>query len=284
MSAFGEIGKRKDLGRALSRLRASTGLSQPQLAEKIGLSQPKLSRIESGKQRIRLPEVDAWCRATGASDAKRAELLQLAEEALMGPASWDQAGSDSELQRSTGEVEAKAGLISIYQPAIIPGLLQTAAYARRVFSAGPDGEPANIADKVLSRLERQRILYNDDKALRIVVPEAVLRWPFGPNEEQIEQLGRVREVAGRPNVDLRIAPLAGLQVWRTSGFVLFEELGDEPPFVHLELLTRPLNIDDSEQVAFYRQVFVNLLSASLTGDEADGLLNRVIDDMRRSSS
>lgn len=282
MVAFGDSGKRKELGRALSRLRASSGLSQPQLAEKIGLSQPKLSRIEAGKQRIRVPEVDAWCRATGASVERRKELLSLAEDALIGPVSWDEAGEDSELQRTTAEMEARAGLISVYQPAILPGLLQTAAYSRRVFSAGPEGEPANVAERVLSRLERQRILYDDEKRFRFVVPEAVLRWPFGPIEEQIEQLERLGEVASRRNVDLRVAPLARTSVWRTGGFVLFEEIDDLEPRVHLELLTRPLNIEESDQVDFYRRVFVNLAEASAVGDDAKRLLARVIDDMRRA--
>lgn len=283
MSAFGEEGRRKELGRALNRLRVASGLSQPQLAERTGLSQPKLSRIESGKQRIRVPEVVAWCDATGASDEARKEVLALAERTLVGPTSWDEAGGDAELQISTAEVEAKAGTISVYQPAIVPGLLQTAAYARRVFSAGPDGVPPNIAEKVVGRLERQRILYDDTKRLRFVIPEAVLRWPFDDIEEQVEQLERLREVAARPNVDLRVAPLAGTAVWRTSGFVLFDDLADMDPIVHLELLTRPLTIEEREQVDFYRQVFSGLAEASAKDDEALGLVQSAIEDMRASA-
>jgi transcriptional regulator with XRE-family HTH domain len=282
VSAFGEEGRRKELGRALNRLRVASGLSQPQLAERTGLSQPKLSRIESGKQRIRVPEVVAWCDATSASDEARKEVLALAERTLVGPTSWDEAGGDAELQISTAEVEAKAGTISVYQPAIVPGLLQTAAYARRVFSAGPDGVPPNIAEKVVGRLERQRILYDDTKRLRFVIPEAVLRWPFDEIEEQVEQLERLREVAARPNVDLRVAPLAGTAVWRTGGFVLFDDLADMDPIVHLELLTRPLTIEEREQVDFYRQVFSGLAEASAKDDEALGLVQSAIEDMRAS--
>lgn len=282
-SAFGEEGRRKELGRALNRLRVASGLSQPRLAERTGLSQPKLSRIESGKQRIRVPEVDAWCEATGADEATRKELLALAERALVGPTSWDEAGEDAELQLSTVEMEAKASTISVYQPAIIPGLLQTAAYARRVFSAGPDGEPPNVAERVVGRLERQRILYDDSKQLRFVIPEAVLRWPFDDTEEQIEQLERLREVASRPNVDLRVAPLAGTSVWRTGGFVLFDDLADMEPIVHLELLTRPLTIEEREQVDFYRQVFNGLAGASAKGDRALGLIQRAIESLRSPS-
>jgi transcriptional regulator with XRE-family HTH domain len=280
MVAFGDSGKREELGRALHRLRVNAGLSQPRLAELTELAQSKISRIESGKQRIRVPEVDAWCRATGTSDERRQELLGLAEDTLVGPQSWDEVEEDSELQRTTAEMEAQAGLISVYQPSILPGLIQTAAYARRVFSAGPEGEPPNVAEKVLARLERQRILYDDSKRLRFVAPETVLRWPFGPAEEHVEQLERLREVMSRPNVDLRIAPMSGTPVWRTGGFVLFENLGDMEPRVHLELLTRPINIEETDQVDFYRQVFANLMSHALSGLDAEHLLEQVIRDFR----
>jgi transcriptional regulator with XRE-family HTH domain len=281
MPAFGDAAQRERLGRALHRLRASAGLSQPQLAAKLGWSQAKVSRAEGGKQRIKVPEVDMWCRATDASDQRRQELLKLAEEALLGPASWDEARGDVVLQRTTAEMEVKAGLLSVYQPAIIPGLLQTATYARRVFSAGPAGELPDVAERVIGRLERQRILYDESKELRFVVPETVLRWPFGPPAEQVEQMERLGEVMRRPNVDVRILPMARTSVWRTSGFVIFDRLGDQDPFVHLELLTRPINIDEPDQVATFERVFANLREASVAGEDARTLLGHVIDDMRR---
>lgn len=281
MAAFGTAPQRERLGRALSRLRASTGLSQPQLADRLGWSQPKVSRVESGKQRVTMPDVDSWCRVTGATDERRHELLALAEATLVGPASWDEAREHANLQRTTAETEAKAALVSVYQPAILPGLLQTATYARRVISAGPKGAPPDLAERVLSRLERQRILYDERKRLRFVVPETVLRWPVGPADEHLEQLDRLGEIMVRPNIDLRVLPMAPPVVWRTGGFVLFDELGDEDPFVHLELLTRPLDIDEPEQVETYRLAFENLLGVSTAGERAMALLAHVADDIRR---
>lgn len=272
MVAFGDSGKREELGRALTRLRVSAGLSQPQLAELTGIRQPKISRIEAGKQRIRVPDVDAWCRATGASDERRQELLGLAEDALVGPASWDELGEDLALQQSTAEMEAKAGLICVYQPAIIPGLLQTASYAERVFLAGLDGGPPNLAEKVLARVRRQRILYDDSKEFRFVVPESVLEWPFASTDEQIEQVERLIEVSARPNVDLRIARKVGTEAWRTGGFVIFDRMADRDVFVHLELLTRPINIEEPDQVAEYQTAFANLMKVSASGDDALHLL------------
>uniref|UniRef100_UPI0021BEC221 helix-turn-helix domain-containing protein n=1 Tax=Frankia gtarii TaxID=2950102 RepID=UPI0021BEC221 len=237
MSGFGTPALRERLGRSLGRLRAATGLSQPQLARHLGWSQPKVSRVEAGKQRVTLHDVEQWCQATGATQQQHDDLITLAEEALLGPASWDKAGDPATLRQSTADTEAKAGLIRSYQPAILPGLLQTAAYARQVFSAGPDGPPPDLADRILARLDRQRILYDETKRLEFVIPETVLRWPFGSPAEHGEQLARLGEIINRPNVDLRILPTTAAPVWRTSGFVLFENLPDTDPFIHIELLT-----------------------------------------------
>jgi len=280
MAAFGAASERERLGRSLGRLRAGVGLSQPQLARQLGWSQAKVSRVEAGKQRVALPDVEAWCQTTGASPERRQEIMALAEQALLGPASWEGVSDHGNLQRATAEMEARAGLVSVYQPAIIPGLLQTAAYARRVFSAGPDGPPADLADRVLHRLERQRILYDDATRLRFVIPETVLRWPVGPADEHREQLARLDEVRMRPSVDLRVLPAdpPPSPVWRTSGFVLFDEMAepdDQGPLVHLETLTRPVDIDEPDQVDAYRRAFERLHAASLAGDDARELICRI---------
>jgi hypothetical protein len=178
-------------------------------------------------------------------------------------------------------MEAEAGALSFYQPAAIPGLLQTATYARQIFSSGPDGVPADVAERVLGRLERQRILYDERKRLRFVVPEAVLRWPFGPVDEHAEQLDRLGEILGRPNVDLRFLPMESNPYWRLGGFVLFEDFDDRPPLVHLELLSGPINVDDPDQVGMYQRVFGKLFDGAASGDAAKALLARVIEDMRR---
>jgi transcriptional regulator with XRE-family HTH domain len=280
VDAFGAA-ERQRLGRALVRLRTTAGLSQPQVAAKLGWSQPKVSRIESGKQRVTVPEVDRWCRELGASDQRRTELLALAEHALLGPESWEEVGDDAGQQFRAADMEARAGQISIYQPVILPGLLQTATYARRVFSAGPAGEPPDLADRVMGRMERQRILYDESKQLRFVVPEVTLRWPFGPPAEHLEQLDRLAEIMARPNIDLRIMPMVPSPVWRTGGFILFEDLdGEDPPFVHVELLTRPVNIEDTTGVETYQAAFANLLNGAASGEDARALLARIADDYR----
>lgn len=68
-------------------------------------------------------------------------------------------------------------------------------------------------------------------------------------------------------------------VWRTGGFVLFDKIEGEEPRVHLELLTRPVNIEAPTQVDMYQRVFANLMNASVAGEDARDLLGRVIGDI-----
>ena len=184
------------------------------------------------------------------------------------------------------ELEAKTGLLSNYQPAAIPGLLQTPAYARRTLIAGPDGVPPDIGQRVIDRIDRQRVLYDESKLFRFVIPEAVLRWPYGPPDdpavldEHREQLARVEWAAERPNVTVGILPLAPVPVWRTAGFVIFDDVEDGEPQVHLEWLTRPYNIFEPEQVEMCRQAFSNLLGASATGEEVRRLITAAATELR----
>jgi transcriptional regulator with XRE-family HTH domain len=276
---FGPSAER--LGQLLRRLRLATGLSQPKFAEQLGWAQSKVSRAETGAQRLTMPEVDAWCRKAGAGDDQREAALTLAEAMLVG-ASPEELTKDGEshLQRDIAEEEARSDLICAYHPVVVPGLLQTPNYLRRVFSARPSGPPEDLADRMLGRMERQRILYSD-KRLRFIVPETVLRWPFGPIDEQLEQIDRIRVLTTRPNVRLGIIPIRPPAAWRSNGFVIFDERTDDHlPFVQVEVLGKLIFFDEPRRVEEYRQAFAQLNDAAVFDDEARALLDRISQDLR----
>jgi transcriptional regulator with XRE-family HTH domain len=291
MSAFGTVAQsRQRLAEELKRLRVASGLTGRQIAPLIDVEQSTVSRVERGQQRVTVQQVALWCKATGASDEKQAELLALAEDILVGPQSWQDASEtgSTDIQPEIAALEAKTRLLSIYEPAAFAGLLQTAAYARRLFSSGPEGAMLpDIPGRVMHRLERQRILYDEAKRFRFVIPEAVLRWPYGPPgepvvlEEHREQLARIAEVSRRPNVVVGILPLAPVAVWRLAGFDIYDEVEGDEPLVHLgSWLTRPYSITEPDQVEMCRQAFANLLGASVTGDEARQLIMDAAADLR----
>jgi hypothetical protein len=256
------------------------------MASHLKVTQPTISRIENGQQRVSLSQVSLWASAAAAPAEREAELLELAGSILTGPQSWTAEGGGTDAQPELSELEAKTRLRSEYEPAVIPGLLQTPAYAARVLSSGPEGVPANLAQRVMNRMGRQQVLYDEAKRFRFVIPEAALRSPFGPAGdpdvpgEHREQLARVEAAMGRPNVVVGILPLAASPVWRLAGFSLYDDVAGDEPLVHVEWLTRPLNDTRPEQVEMCRRAFANLMAASVTGDQARALISAASEALR----
>jgi hypothetical protein len=254
---------------------------QPARPARPTLNRAPRRKVETGEQkRVSASLIVRWARATDAPEERLAELLELNEQIQVGPRSWDAASETgfTDFSREIAELEARTGILSNYRPAAFPGLLQTPAYASRLLSSGPAGAPADVAQRAMGRIERQRILYDESKRFRFVIPEAVWRWPYGPSDdpavldEQREQLARIEWAVGRPNIVVGILPIAPTAVWRTSGFVIFDEVEGDEPQAHLELLTRPINILEPDQVEMYQQAFANLVGASVTGDDARRLI------------
>jgi transcriptional regulator with XRE-family HTH domain len=281
MSAFGSGAQQKRLAAELKRLRVRANISGRELARRMNVSQSTVSKIETGEQKqVSADLIVRWSKATDAPDERLTELLTLTEQIQVGPQSWEAASEtgSTDLSRETQDLEARTGTLSVYQPAAVPGLLQTPAYAKRLLSSGPDGAPADLAERVMGRIERQRVLYDEDKRFRFVIPEAVLRWPYGSPgdpavlDEHREQLARVEWAMERPNVEVGILPLGPVAVWRLSGFVIFDDVDGDEAQVHLEWLTRPFNIFEPDQVEMCRQAFSNLLGASVTGARARELI------------
>jgi transcriptional regulator with XRE-family HTH domain len=260
-------------------------LTQAEAAQQLGWPQPRLSKIERSQQKITVQDVQAICVALGASAEREEELLSLADAALVGAERWARPGAEddpTQAQEEARQEELAASLIRVYQPAILPGLLQTPAYTDRIMEAG--GVPAEIAAaRLLKRLERQRILLDESKRFEFVIPEAVVRDWLGSPEEQVEQVERIMAVTlTRPNVTIGLLPAGSRSpVWRTHGFVLLDERGEREPVVLLETLTRGFRFDADDEIAEYRKAFDDLLASSATGEEARTLLNRVAEDLRR---
>lgn len=172
------------------------------------------------------------------------------------------------LQVDLAELEASSRTISTYTPLLIPGLMQTPEYARRVLGARGMDSRADTAAAIGARMERQRILYEDGRRLRFVVGETALRRRFGPAPVVREQLNRLLAVAELPTVTLGVLPLqAGVDVWQTHGFNLFDDRsGEDAAVVEVEFLTGALSIRQPEDVEEYRRAFDRLLAASVSGD------------------
>lgn len=278
----------KALGDRLKTLRLGAGLSGTQLAARLPgkRSQGTVSRWEAGKVVPDLEQIQAWANVTQAPAAILAELTELLAEATGERASWAslrQATTPADVQKLVADMERRAGSIHVYQPLIIPGLLQAADVARQKrLHRYPDSPRADLEAHVQGVIARQAILFNPTKRLQFVTGEIALRWLALPPAIVVQQAAQLAAMSTLPNVDLGIlAADRPMPAWGTHGFVLYDDLdGDGHGLVHLELRHGPVNVI-GKPVQIYRDAFAQLLDAALTGEQAQELLVRIQQDLLR---
>ncbi|WBB62132.1 helix-turn-helix transcriptional regulator [Streptomyces sp. WMMC500] len=185
-------------GAELRRLRTETRLSLEELSGQVPASRAHLSRVETA-QVLPPPGLSASLDQffdTGGHFARLDELVRQSLE--IHPAQF----------RRRMELERRARLIRQYAGMIVPGLLQTAAYARAIFRAySPDAAPEEIEDKVAARLSRQALLHADTPPdYACVIDEAVLVRPVGGPAVMREQLARLADAVDTPSTTVQLLP------------------------------------------------------------------------------
>lgn len=271
--------KRRRLASALRALRDSAGVSTHTLATQLGWSQSKVSKTETGRTRPSPAAVEAWCRATGASEDQQADLMQLAEDVQVEARTWrnlyHSAGGAASRQGEYRELNERATRIAIYQPAIIPGLLQTAEYARRVLAL--HGVPADeIGPAAAARVERQSVLYDEAKTVELLIAEHVLRWPIGPRQVLAAQLDRIQSLMTLPNVHVGIIPDGSEPAALPLSPFVYREFPDDDPLVTVETNTVELMITDPDEVATYRDLLAKHQKTADYDDDATTIVRQVL--------
>jgi transcriptional regulator with XRE-family HTH domain len=269
--------RRRELAGRLKSFRRDSGLSADRLAGQLGWSQSKVSKIENGRTRPTADDVRVWLEAVGVAKAARGELLELALAAETEATTWRalyRRGFDQR-QRQYAEMEAEATSLLIYQPAIVPGLFQTAEYARRVLTLLGTLDASQIGAAVVSRLERQTVLYDESKSIDAVITEAALRWRPGSTSLSLAQLDRLESLTTLPNVQIGIVPLDVTDgELPLNQFVLFK-LGDGFDVAIVETYTAEVSITDPEGVATYDTIFKRHKGGAVYDSDALGLIDRV---------
>lgn len=259
--------RRAALGAELKRLRELNGVSGRAVAKALGISQSAVSRKEAGAAPISLPEITAWAGAIHASEEDRGRLLWMAEQAVTETIpleSWRAEAGAPGIQLEIGILERASRFIANFQPDIVPGLLQTGEYARRVLAAAGSPDPAAAA---LRRLDRQVILHDLSHRLEFIITEAALRWRTGPPDILVPQLDRIASLATLGNLTVEVIPLDA--DWRTAPpypFVLYADRDDgAQPIAVTELPDQRIETTDVEP---YRHELDKLRRSALSGNDA----------------
>jgi hypothetical protein len=274
---------RRQLGRYLRQLREAVPLTVKGAAESLEWSPVKIWRIESGQTGMRALDVEAMCRVYGAENDVAEALTALARE-TKAKGWWHSYGNAvPEWFELYVGLESAASRLRHYEPELIPGLLQTPAYAAEVFRVGnPDMPEAEINRGVAVRLGRQSILTRrvpTAPQLEAVLHESALYRRFGDAEQRVEQLNKIIDISKQPNVSIRVMPMdAGIHRAALTGgsFIILEFSPNgreaEPSVVYSDGLTGALYLDKQREVAAYETVWASIEKVSLSETESRKLI------------
>jgi hypothetical protein len=286
MAGQGVVGPtalRMMLGSHLRRLRERAGVSRTDAGWAIRASESKISRLELGRVGFKERDVEDLLSLYGVDEAReRDRLLELAREANS-RGWWHRYGDVTPdwFDAYLG-LEAAAELIRTYEIQFVPGLLQTAEYARAVaqLTAGAPRDADEIERIVALRGRRQRVLDREPPLkLWAVVEESALRRPIGGKDVLRQQLTALREAAHRPNITLQIIPLEGPGHPATGGaFSLMRfPQRDLPDVVYLEHLTSALYLDKRDDVETYTRIHDHLAATGPPPQQTDAQLTALLD-------
>jgi Domain of unknown function (DUF5753) len=204
-------------------------------------------------------EARAWAAACSASEDELSGLAAALEQVATSATSWRILHRLGVAQKQTeiAELERQASRIQTFQPAMIPGLLQTADYARRLLV---DSFPDTTPQDVQARLERQSILYDESKQFEFIITAPALQWrPESVNLQA--QLAYLNSAATLPNVSIRVLPVGAPSPPILHPFVIWQLPGET--LVSVETYSAELWVREAADVARYQQVWSQLQSVAL---------------------
>lgn len=262
--------RRRMLSIELRKLREEADLTQTQVTTLLEWSQGKLARMEQDKwQRPDLHDIRLLMDTYGVTDETyREELLTWAREGR-------QRGWWHPHKKLLGEqystyigLEAEADTVLTFSALMVPGLLQTADYARAIIQGWQtEIDDAATGRRVEIRTRRQETLTREQDPLRLwaVIDEATLHREVGSPEIMRAQMGHLLEIAELPRVTLQVIPFsAGAHPGAAGPFSVLQFSDLAPEAVYVENLAGELYVEQPEQVEEFRRGFRQLTAVALS--------------------
>jgi transcriptional regulator with XRE-family HTH domain len=269
---------REALGKRLRELRKDADLTGRDLANLAGWHSSKVSRIEYGKQSPSEDDIRAWCRHCGAEN-QIPDLITTLRDIESMYVEWRrmQRTGLKRLQESSVPLYERTKTFRIYEPGVIPGLLQTAEYAYGLMGQIISFReiPNDLDDAVAARMERQKVLYSGDRRFLIVLEEQALRTPVGSMQTMAGQLDRLLAVMSLQRLSLGIIPASGRrEIWPVEGFWMFDD-----ELTRVETVTASLNVTQPREIIVYAKTFERLQLSALYGPKARQLVSAILTEL-----
>lgn len=270
--------RRRRLSIELKRLREQSTLTCAQVGEALDWSGSKVNRMETGGGRVQPSDIDALCRFYGTSDELREFLKSLAREAKR--RGWWQVhgGGVPEWFNVYIGLEQDASTIRQYQCELLPGLMQTEAYARELHTIGAHLSAEDIQRAVRVRLERQEILTRaDPPEAWFVVNESSVRNVIGDRELMREQLTRLLDSAALPNVTLQVLAFDSGTYPAVGSFTMLGfPAPEDPDLVYRDGITDAVYLEGEHHVREYTRAFDGVRAAALSPRRSTRLIESVV--------
>lgn len=287
---IGSTVPRRQLGRRLRELREGARLTVVQVIAALEWSKPRLWRYETGQVPIHPNDVEAMCRLYGA-DLQLTEALKTLARETKSKGWWHAYAEIPEWFELFLGMEAAASRLRQYEAEVIPGLIQSASYARAVIGQGivSDPPPDVVEKRMAVRLQRQQILTRRVPRapdLEIFLSEAALLRGFAA-EVMVDQLTCLLTLAERPNVSIRVAPFsAGPHRAFHGSFVILDfpqetpARGPEPTTIYSEHPTGALYLDKPSEVESYARIWADLDRVALDQSGSGQLIRQRLKEWR----
>ncbi|WP_067692537.1 helix-turn-helix domain-containing protein [Nocardia jejuensis] len=286
MSDRGSTLPRRQLGRYLREGRMQCNMTIAEAAGLMEWSESKLQRLETGNaEKIRVLDIRELCRIYDFDDEFTTALANLAQQASV--KSWWHEYDDVVPEGFNVYVglEASARSLVSYQPDLIPGLLQTADYARVLINDyWPDAGSDRLDRRVQLKTRRQSLLTRrrSPATFDVVLHETALRRVVGDPKIMAAQLRRVADMSTLPTIAVRVLPFtAGVPLGHTVGPFVIVDFGRdsgnrpvEPTVVYLENFLGDLYLEKQAAVERYHQAYQSIRHSALDETSSRDLLRK----------
>lgn len=263
---------RASLGVRLRDIRRDAGLSGTVLARLAGWQPSKITKIEHGRQTPSEADLRAWCERCGAL-AELPDLIAAVRSIETQFAEWRRVirGGIKRRQEASAAVYDRARLFRIYEPAVVPGLLQTRDYAVSVLSTSISffRVPDDAEESADARIARQRVLTHGDRRFHMLLGEQCLHTNVGGAEVMADQLEHLLRLLKLPRLRIGIIPLdAPYRVPLDNGFWLMDDA-----LVQFDTYSMEMSLVRPDEIELYGRAFERLAALAVYGAEARAMID-----------
>ncbi|MER8186963.1 helix-turn-helix transcriptional regulator [Kitasatospora sp. NPDC094015] len=275
---------RRQLASRLRELRDAKELKLTEVAAIVEVNQSSLSRIENGERGTTPILVKALLDCYGVIDpVEREDILDLVRADQAQRQHWWKKYSAVINTTQYGgylALESSATSFRSYEPQLLPGLLQTADYARQVITEMRVDLTAKQVDALVTvRMERQEKVLGREDAPKLwaVIDEAAIRRIEGSPAVLKGQLEHLLAIEPSPNLTIQLLPFAaGFHPGLYGSFILMRFPAPNPDVVWVENLTNSVYFEGSEDVERYTEVFDHLRARALGPPETRDQINKIL--------